>query len=134
MESSPADIYADYCGQRYLDHYVGLGKCHVRALFNVNPAAAAKAFSLGLSHDQSNEVFAVFNKHDNGSSGKVFYLRMSHWVTLQKLPGSNTAVYYDDMVVMEIGNYVATEVVLQLVESMSASEYSRTFYGKARAM
>ena len=99
----------------------------------MNSATAAKAFSLGLRHDQSNEVFAVFNKHDDGSSSKVFYLRMSHWVALQKLPGSNAAVYYDDMVVMEIGNYVAAEAVLQLVESMSASEYSRTFHGKPRA-
>ena len=133
LESFPPDIYADYCGRIYLDHYVGLDKCHFRALSNVNPAAVAKAFALGLSHEQSNEVFAVFNKHDDGSSGKVFYLRMSHWVALKKLPGSNAAVYYDDMVVMEIGNHVAAEAVLQLVESMLAGEYSRTFHGKTRA-
>ena len=75
-------------------------------------------------------MFTVFNKHDDRSSGKVFYLKMSHWVALQKLPGSNAAVYYDDMVVMKIGNYAATEAVVQLVESLLASEYSRTFRGK----
>ena len=130
MESSPANVYADYCGQRYLDNYVGLGECHFRALSNVNPVAVDEAFSLGLSHGQSNEAFAVFNKHDDGSSGKEFYLRMSHWVALKKLPRSNASVYYDDMVVMEIGIYVAAEAVLQLVEAMSVSEYSRTFHGK----
>ena len=55
---------------------------------------------------------------------------MPHWVALQTLPGSNAAVYYNDIVVMEIGNYFAAEAVLQLVELMSASEYSRTFHGK----
>ena len=130
MEPSPANIYADYCGRRFLDHYVGLGKCHFRALSNMNPAAAAEVFSFGLSHEQSNEVFAVFNKHDDRSSGKVFYLRMSHWVALQKLLGSNRAVYCDDMIVMEIGNYAAAEPVLQLVESMLASEYTRAFHEK----
>jgi hypothetical protein len=99
----------------------------------MNPAVAAKTFSLGLRHDPLNEVFAIFNKHDNGSSGKVFYLRMSHWVALQKLPGSNAAVYYDDMVVVEFGNYVAAEAVLQLVESMPVGEYSRKFHGKTIA-
>ena len=130
LESSPANSYADYCGRRYLDNYVGLGKCHLRLLFNVNSAAAAKAFSLGRRYGQSNEVFAVFNKDEDVSSGKVFYLRMSHWVVLQKVPESNTAVNYNDMVVMEIGNYVAAEAVLQLMESISASEYIRTFHGK----
>ena len=95
----------------------------------MNPATTAKAFSLGLRHDQSNEMFVVFNKHEDGSSSKVFYLRMSHWVALQKLPGSNRAVYCNDMVVMEIDNYAAVEAVLQLVELMSASEYSRIFHG-----
>ena len=86
MKSSPANIYADYCGRRYLDNYVGLDKCHFRALSNMDPAASANALSLGLRHDQSNEAFTVLNKHEDGSSGKVFYLRMSHWVALQKVP------------------------------------------------
>ena len=67
-----------------LINYIRFGKCHLRALSNVNSAAATEAFALRLRHDQSSEMFAVLNKHEDGVSSKVFYPGMSHWVALQK--------------------------------------------------
>ena len=128
-KSSPAEMYTD-CGRRYLDGYTGMYRCHFRALSNVNTRAAAEAFSLSITHGETKAVFAVLKKYEDGSNGKIFHLRKKHWVALQKVPGSDAAIFYDDMVLMAVGNYNAAATCLKVVETLSAGEYSRVFRGK----
>ena len=74
MKLSPADMYTDY-GRRYLDEYTGMYRCDFRALSNVNTRAAAEAFSLSITHDETKAVFAVLEKYEDGSNGQIFHLR-----------------------------------------------------------
>ena len=54
-------------------------------------------------------------------------------MVFQKIPGSDTAMYYDDMVFMVVGNYDAANAVLKLVESVMVCEYIRVFHGETWA-
>ena len=107
-------MYADY-GRKYLDEYVGMKRCHYRALSNVNTAAAAKACSLGITSDETEKVFAVLSKYEDGTNGTVFRVRGKHWVALQRVPDSDAGIYYDDMVLVKVSSYSAAANLLKLV-------------------
>ena len=114
MRLSPTDMYTDF-GWRYIDVYVGLVKCYLRALSNVNIRAAAEAFSLGIVHGETDKVLDVSKKYEDGSTGKIFHVRKQHWVALQRFPGSDAAVFYDDLVLMRINSYDSTTTLLKLL-------------------
>ena len=129
MESSPVDMYADY-GRKYLKEYIGMYRCHLRALWNVNTRAAAEAFTLNITNVETEAVFAILKKYEDGSNGQIFHLREYHWVALQKVPESDAGLYYDDKILMAVGNYDAAAETLRLVEKLSVAEYSRVFQKK----
>ena len=130
MESSPVDMYIDY-GRIYLPLYVGMYKCHLRALCNVNTIAAAEASTLNIRNDETEKVFAVLRKHEDGSKGQIYCLRGKHWVALQKVPESEAGIYYDDKVLMLVANYVAAAETLRVVETLSVAQYNGIFQKKA---
>ena len=121
-------MYADY-GRKYLDEYLGMYRCHYRALSNVNIVAAAEACTLGITHDEPEKVFAVLSKYEDGTNGKVFHLRKKHWVALQRVPDSGAGFYYDDTVLVKVCSYSGAANFLKLVQDMTQPEYRKVFHG-----
>ena len=126
MKSSHADMCKDY-GRKYIPDYIGLGKCHLRALSNVNTQAAAEVHRLGVGHRETDRVLDVFKKYQDRSNGKIFHIRKQHWVAVQKCPESDGGVFYDEMVLMGITDYESAIVSLELLQNLSALDYGKVF-------
>jgi hypothetical protein len=124
FEKLPPGMYQDI-KDRYPEEYVGLGKCHLRALHNLDEGAARKGLAADIKHNAANEVREVANNCEE--HGKVFHIRKEHWVALRKVPGSGKGIYFDDMVTMEVNNYKGALAVLELSEGMAESAYNAVF-------
>ena len=85
------------CGRTYPLEYCGNGRCHLRALFNVNERAAAVACQENIKYQNNNGVTKILHKHkrDQESTGLVFRIE-NHWVTIKSDEGTNEGIYYDD--------------------------------------
>ena len=109
----------------YPEDYVGLRKCHLRALHSVREEAAREGLTAKIKHNATNEVRAVAKKYEE--HGRVFHIREEHWVALRKVPGSSEGIYVDDMVRMEVSNYKGALAVLEVLESMKENVYDAVF-------
>ena len=46
------------------------------------------------------------------ANGKVFHIEKQHWIALEKVDGTENAVYYDDRVMMNLSNYEGATHIL----------------------
>ena len=84
MQSAIEQMSMSYCitlGE-YPLVYIGLGKCHLRALYSVSPQAAKLALSKGIRYSQVSEIQECLQQFKGPMKGKVFQLRQTHWVSL----------------------------------------------------
>ena len=51
-------------------------------------------------------------------------------MALQKVPESDAGIFYDDKILMAVGNYVAAAETLRVVATLAVREYSRIFEKK----
>ena len=104
------------CHRRYPAEYVGNGKCHLRALHNVNPDAAAEACQLRIKYQHDNQVLDILRKHKHkqDTEGQVFRSG-NHWVAVESTKGTNEGVYYDDKILMKVNNFKGAVACLELL-------------------
>ena len=118
-------------GRRHPDTYCGLGKCHLRALFNVYEPAAREAHDDKVTHKETDKVHSILKKHRRVANGEVFNVRTSHWVALQRGDGvKKNAMFFDDNVRLEVNNYEGALAALKLAEDMTEREFENVLYGK----
>ena len=99
--------------------YCGLGKCHLRALFNVCEPAAQEAHDDKVTHKETAKVHSILNKHRRVANGEVFNVHTSHWVALQRGDGVNkNAMFFDDKVRLEVNNYEGALKALKCAENI----------------
>ena len=69
------------CGRRYPVEYTGNGKCHLRALHNVNQDAAAEAWQERIKYTNNKGVIDVLckHKHKQDTKGLVSGKRTTGW-------------------------------------------------------
>ena len=116
------------CGRRYLVEYTGNGKCHLRALHNVNQDAAAEACRAEIKYTNDKGVTDVLrkNKHTQDSAGLVFRTE-NHWVAIESIKGTSEGMYYDDKILMKIRNYEGAVTCLELMHIKIKSKIERNF-------
>jgi hypothetical protein len=95
--------------------YIGLRKCHLRALYSALPQAAKLALSKGIQFNQVSEIQECLQQFKGGKKEKVFQLRQSHWVSI--CPSFNT----DDSKCWRVTNIKKACEVLTI---LSLSTYS----------
>ena len=118
-------------GRRYPDIYCGLGRCHLRALFNVCKPAAQEAHGDKVTHKETDRVHSILKRHRRVANGEVFNVHESHWVALQRGDDvKENPMFFDDKVRLEVNNYEGASTALQLVEDMSASDFENVLHGK----
>ena len=118
-------------GRRYPDIYCGLGRCHLRALFNVCKPAAQEAHGDKVTHTETDRVHSILKRHRRVANGEVFNVHESHWVALQRGDDvKENPMFFDDKVRLEVNNYEGASTALQLVEDMSASDFENVLHGK----
>ena len=118
-------------GRRYPDIYCGLGRCHLRALFNVCKPAAQEAHGDKVKHTETDRVHSILKRHRRVANGEVFNVHESHWVALQRGDDvKENPMFFDDKVRLELNNYEGASTALQLVEDMSASDFENVLHGK----
>ena len=118
-------------GRRYPDIYCGLGRCHLRALFNVCKPAAQEAHGDKVKHTETDRVHSILKRHRRVANGEVFNVHESHWVALQRGDDvKENPMFFDDKVRLEVNNYEGASTALQLVEDMSASDFENVLHGK----
>ena len=128
MSLDPADMCVD-SGYIYHNDMIGRCNCHLRALSNVNKDAGLEALSLGITHTEMEKINGILKKYEDGTNGSIFYLREQHWVALLRVPGSEGAIYLDDMVIMKMKSYKGSLAVLNVVQSLSPALYQKVFHG-----
>jgi hypothetical protein len=64
----------------YPKWYIGLRKCHLRALYSVLPKAAKLAHSKKIKHHLASEIQECLQLFEVLFGGKVFRLHGTHWV------------------------------------------------------
>ena len=128
MSLDPADMCVD-SGYIYHKDMIGMFNCHLRALSNVNKDAGLEALSLGITHTEMEKINGILKKYEDGTNGSIFFLREKHWVALLRVPGSEGAIYLDDMVIMKMKNYNGSLAVLNVVQSLSPALYQKVFHG-----
>ena len=74
-------------------------------------------------------MLGVLKKYEDGADGKIFHLRKQHWVALQRISGTDKAIYFDDMIMMYMENYEGSVAALNIVQEMSPAEYDNVFHG-----
>ena len=116
--TSPPEMYVD-SGRSYHKEITGMYRCHFRALFNVSKEACTEAINLGIRHEESGKVLGVLKN----------YLRKLHWVALERISGTDKAIYFDDMIMMYMENYEGSVATLNIVQEMSPAQYDTVFYG-----
>ena len=84
--------------------------------------------SLGITHTEMEKIIGILKKYENGTNGSIFFLRAMHWVALLRVPGSEEAIYFDDMVIMKMEDYNRSLAVLNVVQSLSPALYRKVFY------
>ncbi len=118
-------------GRRYPDMYCGLGKCHLRELFNVCEPAAREAHDDKVTHKETDKVHSILKKYRRVANGEVFNVHTSHWVALQRGDGvKKNAMFFDDKVTLEVNNYEGALVALKLAEDMTEREFENVLHGK----
>jgi hypothetical protein len=118
-------------GRRYPDIYCGLGKCHLRALFNVCKLAAEEAHDDKVKHKETDRVHSILKRHRRVANGEVFHVRKGHWVALQRGDDvKENPMFFDDKVRLEVNNYEGASTALQLVEDMSAMDFENVLRSK----
>ena len=95
--TSPPEMYVE-SGCNYHEDITGMYRCHFRALSNVSKEACSETISLGIRHEESKKVLGVSKKYVDGADGKIFHLRKQHWVALERISGTDKAIYFDDMI------------------------------------
>jgi len=126
--TSPPEMYVD-SGRSYHKEITGMYRCHFRALFNVSKEACTEAINLGIRHEESEKVLGVLKKYVDGADGKIFHLRKLHWVALERISGTDKAIYFDDMIMMYMENYEGSVATLNIVQEMSPAQYDTVFSG-----
>ena len=126
--TSPPEMYVE-SGRSYHKEIIGMYRCHFRALFNVSKEACTEAINLGIRHEESEKVLGVLKKYVDGADGKIFHLRKQHWVALERISGTDKAIYFDDMIMMYMENYEGSVAALNIVQEMSPAQYDTVFYG-----
>ena len=126
--TSPPEMYVE-SGRSYHKEIIGMYRCHFRALFNVSKEACTEAINLGIRHEESEKVLGVLKKYVDGADGKIFHLRKQHWVALERISGTDKAIYFDDMIMMYMENYEGSVATLNIVQEMSPAQYDTVFYG-----
>lgn len=91
--------------------YVGLKKCHYRALYAVSPKAAKLAYSKQLKHHEESKILECLQQYPGPKNGKVFRLRRSHWVSI------NPCFLTDDANCWPVVNFKVACAVLDLLQS-----------------
>jgi len=118
-------------GRRYPDIYCGLGRCHLRALFNVCKPAAQEAHGDKVKHTETDRVHSILKRHRRVTNGEVFNVHESHWVALQRGDDvKENPMFFDDKVRLEVNNYEGASTALQLVEDMSPSDFEKVLHSK----
>ena len=121
-------MYVD-SGYMYHKDAIGMFNCYLRALSNVNKDAGLEALSLGITYTETEKINGILKKYEDGTNGSIFFLREMHWVALLRVPGSEEAIYFDDMVIMKMENYNRSLAVLNVVQSLSPALYQKVFHG-----
>ena len=75
------------------------------------------------------KVLGVLKKYVDGADGKIFHLCKLHWVALERISGTDKAIYFDDMVMMHMENYEGSVATLNIVQEMSPAQYDTVFSG-----
>jgi len=88
--------------EKYPENFVGSGKCHLRALWNVSQEAAKEASEENVSYKNINAVMEILLKYKNKEKGQVFHLQKEHWTALERVKGNNDVVYYDGNVMIQL--------------------------------
>lgn len=116
----------------YPDITVGNGKCHVRALFNIDPKQgylAKLATEEKITHDQPARVKNLLNNDDRLSTSflSVHRLNQEHWVALSR------DTYTDDQLEYDVTNYdLGRKILIALEEKkpdMAKVQYLMAVYG-----
>ena len=96
----------DHPNGRYPKDFTGLGKCHLRALWNISKKSAMEASDIKIRYKDSIAVKSLSKDFEGRvMQGVVFFIHQQHWVSLRRLGETNEAVYYDDKVMMKLNNY-----------------------------
>jgi hypothetical protein len=84
MQSAIKQMSMSYCKTlgEYPLVYIGLRKCHLRALYSVSPQAAKLALFKGIRYNQVSEIQDCLQQFKGPKKGKVFQLRQTHWVSI----------------------------------------------------
>ena len=69
QKTSPPEMYVDL-GRSYHEDIKGMYSCHFRALSNVSKEACLEAMSLGIRHEETENVLGVLKKYEDGTDGK----------------------------------------------------------------
>ena len=88
--------------------------------------------TLGLRHEETEKVLDVLKKYEDMTDVKIFNLQHEHWVALQRISGTDRAIYFDDMIMMRMENYEGSVAALSILQEMSPTQFSNVFHGSNR--
>ena len=103
------------------DDYGGIGKCHLRAAFQISHAAAEYLYEKKISHKKTDIVKQTLQDHLASETAQLFRLRKEmpgrwHWVAIDEV------FYYDENKVFEVWDYTLACAILECME-LSESEF-----------